>query len=439
MSLLHDYSALSKQLPNLSDAEAAALLYDWSIWARANQRIPPDDALTPAGIRWETWLILAGRGWGKTRVGAEAVRAEVEAGRAGRIAFVAPTAADARDVMVEGESGILAVSPPHFKPIYEPSKRRLTWPNGARATMYSAEDPESLRGPQHDLAWPDELAAWSYATDTWDMLSFGLRLGKRPRAIVTTTPKPIALIRQLLKSPRTLVTRGSTYENQANLAPSFIAAIKEKYEGTRLGRQEIFAEVLDDVPGALWQRSMFDTKIQNAPDLARVVVAVDPAVTSGEAADETGIVIAGKGVDGRAYILADHSCRLSPSGWAHRVLSASDTYSADRVIAEVNNGGDMVEMTLRSIAPNIPYKSVHASRGKRVRAEPIAALYEQGKVTHLQGLELLEDQMCSFVPDLRDGPDDRVDALVWALSELMLEPEIESYEVPSFSFGGTRF
>ncbi len=434
MSLLQDYSDLSKALPGLSDAEAAELLYTWSIWSRPNQRIPADHTLTPAGIPWETWLILAGRGWGKTRTGAEAVRGEVEGGRAERVAFIAPTAADARDVMVEGESGILAVSPLWNKPIYEPSKRRLTWPNGARATMYSAEDPESLRGPQHDLVWPDELAAWAYPTETWDMMSFGLRLGKRPRAIVTTTPKPINLIRQLIKNPRTIITRGSTYENQANLAPSFIAAIKEKYEGTRLGLQEIHAQILDDVPGALWQRSMFDEKLKEAPDMARVVVAVDPAVTSGEAADETGIVVAGKGVDGRGYILADLSCRLSPHGWAERVVNAFDVYKADRVVAEVNNGGDLVEATLRSVAPNIPYKKVHASRGKRVRAEPIASLYEQNKITHLHDLESLEDQLCSFVPDLRDGPDDRVDALVWALSELLLEPEVQESEPMSFSF-----
>ncbi len=423
MSLRQDYSDLSKVLPSLNNERAAKLLYDWSIWARSSQRMPDDDALTPAGMRWETWLILAGRGFGKTRTGAETVRAEVEAGRASRVAFIAPTAADARDVMVDGESGILAVSPPWFKPVYEPSKRRLTWPNGARATMYSAEDPESLRGPQHDLAWPDELAAWTYATETWDMLSFGLRLGKRPRAIVTTTPKPINLIRQLIKSPRTLITRGSTYENKANLAPSFISAIQEKYEGTRLGRQEIFAELLEDVPGALWQRHMFESKLHNAPALSRIVVAVDPAVTSGESSDETGVIVAGKGADGRAYVLRDASGRETPHGWAQIVSRLFNEYSADRVVAEVNNGGDMVEMTLRTASPDIPYKKVHASRGKRTRAEPIAALYEQGKVTHLHGLEALEDQLCGFVPDIRDGPDDRVDALVWALSELMLEPE----------------
>jgi phage terminase large subunit-like protein len=413
----------SELLANLTDTEALELLYDWSLWSRPNQRAPGGD--------WRTWLILAGRGFGKTRSGAEFVRGEIEAGRAGRAALVAPTAADARDVMVEGESGILAISPPWNKPLYEPSKRRLTWPNGAMATLFSADEPERLRGPQSDLAWCDEPASWRYP-EAFDMLRFGLRLGKSPRAVVTGTPKPIKLIRDLLKEDSTVVTRGSTYDNRANLAPAFLEQIKAKYEGTRLGLQEIYAQILDDVPGALWQRSMFGEKLREAPPMARVVVGVDPAVTSGEDSDETGIVVAGRGVDGRAYVLADFSCRLTPMGWADRVAAAYRDYGADRVIAEVNNGGDLVEMTLRTVAPNIPYKKVHASRGKRVRAEPIAALYEQGKVTHLQGLEVLEDQMCSFTPDTQSSPD-RLDALVWALSELMLEPETNRRQ-SSFSF-----
>lgn len=387
--------------------------YDWrGRWARPDQ-LPPDGD-------WRVWLLLAGRGYGKTRTGAEWAREQVEHHGRRRLALVAPTAADARDVMVEGESGILAIAPPWNRPLYEPSKRRLTWPNGAVATTYSADEPDRLRGPQHDAAWCDELAAWKYP-EAWDMLMFGLRLGSDPRAVVTTTPKPVRIIRELLAAPTTVVTRGSTFDNAANLAPAFLAQIVAKYEGTRLGRQELLAELLDDVPGALWQRGQLDTlRRKAAPDMARIVVAIDPAMTSGEDADETGIVVAGKGVDGHGYVLADLTCRLSPDGWARRAIEAARRYQADRIVAEVNNGGEMVEHTLRTVERSIPYKAVHASRGKRVRAEPVAALYEQGRVHHVGGFPELEDQMCTFVPDTFDGSPDRVDALVWALSELML-------------------
>lgn len=399
-----------KLLERLTDREAEEALYDWHLWARPNQ-LPPDGD-------WTTWLLLAGRGFGKTRTGAEFVRTEVEAGRAGRVALVAPTAADARDVMVEGESGILAISPPWNRPKYEPSKRRVTWDNGAIATLYSADEPERLRGPQHDLAWPDELAAWRYP-ETWDMLMFGLRLGQRPRVVVTTTPKPTRLIRELIANPHTAITRGSTYDNRANLAPAFLNSIVRKYEGTRLGRQELYAEMLDDTPGALWTRAMLEAaRFDGTPDLRRVVVAIDPAVTSGDDSDETGIIVAGHGVDGMFYVLADRTCRLSPDGWARRAIIALDDFSADRIVAEVNNGGDLVEATIRTVRRDVAYTKVHASRGKRVRAEPIAALYEQGKVKHARGLNALEDQMTTFVPDGGDGSPDRVDALVWAITEL---------------------
>lgn len=392
------------------------LLYEWRFWARPNQ-LPPEN--------WRhVWLILAGRGFGKTRTGAETVRWLVETGQAKRIALVAPTAADARDVMVEGESGILAVSRPDFKPEYEPSKRRITWPNGAVAYTYSAEEPDRLRGPQHDFAWCDELAAWKYPDDTWDNLIFGLRLGDNPRVVVTTTPKPIPLVRKLVNDPETVVTRGSTYENAANLPPSFLKEIRDKYEGTRLGRQEIFAEILDDVPGALWTRSMLDDlRVKKAPELVRVVVAIDPAVSSGEDSDETGIIVAGKGADGHGYVLDDLTCRMSPDGWATRAVNAYYKHEADRIVAEVNNGGDLVEATIRTVDRKIPYKAVRASKGKRTRAEPIAALYEQGKIHHVGSFPLLEDQMCNFTPDGYDGSPDRVDALVWALTELMLKGE----------------
>ncbi|MGE5589210.1 MAG: DNA-packaging protein [Bacillota bacterium] len=402
----------NKLLAELSDQEVLALLYDWPFWARPNQLPPPGD--------WRVWLVLAGRGFGKTRTGAEWLRDQVQNRGRGRLALVAPTAADARDVMVEGESGILAISPPWFRPVYEPSKRRLTWPNGAIATTYSADEPDRLRGPQHDGAWADELAAWKYP-DAWDMLMFGLRLGTDPRVVATTTPKPVRLIRELLASETTAVSRGSTYENAANLAPAFLQQIVTKYKGTRLGRQELDGEVLDDVPGALWTRkALDDLRRPAAPELVRVVVAIDPAVTSGEDSDETGIVVAGRGVDGHGYVLRDLSCRMSPDGWARRAVVAFQDHRADRIVAEVNNGGDLVEQVVRTVDRSVPYKAVHASRGKRVRAEPIAALYEQGKVHHVGGLPDLEDQMCSFLPEGGDKSPDRVDALVWALTELLL-------------------
>jgi phage terminase large subunit-like protein len=381
--------------------------YRWTMDARPNQLPPPGN--------WTTWLLLAGRGFGKTRCGAEWVRALAEAGKSPRIALVAPIASDARDVMVEGESGILAVSPSWFRPQYEPSKRRLTWPNGVIGTTYSADEPDRLRGPQHHAAWADEIAAWKHP-ETWDMLMLGLRLGTDPRIVATTTPKPVKLVRDLASSPTTHVTRGSTYDNAANLAPTFMAQIIQRYEGTRLGRQELAGELLDDYEGALWQRRMFDDR-RAAPDLVRVVVAVDPAVTANEGSDETGIVVAGEGVDKRWYVLADRSCRLSPDGWAKRAVAAYDEFAADRIVAEVNNGGDMVAATLRTVRPTIPYTAVHASRGKTIRAAPVAALYEQGRVSHTQPFDVLEDQLCTWLPDSGTSPD-RLDSLVWALTFL---------------------
>ena len=336
---------------------------------------------------------------------------------------MAPTAADTRDVMIEGESGILGISPPRFKPLYEPSKRRLTWPNGAIATTYSADEPDRLRGPQHDLAWVEELAAWRYP-DAWDMLMFGLRLGANPRTVVTTTPRPTRLVRELVKQESTHTTRGSTYENRANLAPAFFEKIISKYEGTRLGRQELYAEILDDVPGALWTRAGIPISAEPLPDLSRVVIGVDPAVTSGEDSDMTGIIAAAVDATGHYHVLADRSCRLTPDGWARRVITLYDELGADRIVAEVNNGGDLVEATIRTISKSASYKKVHASRGKRVRAEPIAALYEQGRVTHRPGLADLEDQMVTFLPEGNDGSPDRVDALVWALTELSTGREL---------------
>ena len=317
--------------------------------------------------------------------------------------------------MIEGESGILAISPPWKKPTYETSKRRLTWDNGAIATTFSSYEPDQLRGPQHDFYWADELRSFKYIEEVWSNLMLGLRLGLHPRGVITTTPSPISLIRQLINDPNTVMTRGSTYANRANLAASFYDHVVAKYAGTRLGRQEINAEMLDDVPGALWKRA--DILYRPAPDLQRVVVAIDPAVTSGEGSDETGIVAAGKGVDGFFYVLTDRSTRATPDAWARRGIKAFRDFKADRIIGETNNGGEMIELTLKTVDRNIPYKAVHASRGKQVRAEPISALYEQHKVFHTHEMKELEDQLLTWTPESGDSPD-RLDALVWALTEL---------------------
>jgi phage terminase large subunit-like protein len=409
-----------------ASAEQLALVYyAWSEWARPSQVPPPGD--------WRIWLLLAGRGFGKTRAGAEYVRARVREG-ARRIALVGPTAEDARDIMVEGESGILAISPPDEGPRYVSSKRRIVWPNGAIAALYSADEPRRLRGPQHDAAWCDELAAWRYP-EAWDMLMFGLRAGTDPRCVVTTTPRPIKLLRELLADPKVAVTRGTTYENRKYLAPAFFSQIVRKYEGTRLGRQELDAEILEDLPGALWNRGMIEACRTSRPpsDLVRVVVAIDPAARWSETANETGIVVAGKDADGIGWVLADLSGRYQPIDWAQAAVTAYRTHRADRIVAEINNGGDMVEATLRMVDPNVAFGAVHASRGKAARAEPVATLYEQGKVRHLGAFPILEDQMCAFMHDLGgwqstglDGgastSPDRVDALVWALSDLLVEP-----------------
>ena len=402
----------------LSPDEAATYNWDWDNWARDSQKPPPGD--------WRIWLLLAGRGFGKTRTGAEFVRARVGARKARRIALVAPTAADARDVMVEGDSGLLAIAPPWDRPVYEPSKRRLTWPDGAIATTYSADEPERLRGPQHDLAWCDELAAWRYP-EAWDMLMLGLRLGADPRAVVTTTPRPTKLIKTLVADPKVVVTRGSTAENRGNLAPAFLDQIVRRYEGTRLGRQELDAEILEDTPGALWSHGIIEAaRVTSAPGLRRIVVAIDPAAGSGEHSDETGIVIAGKDAAGHGYVLGDLSERYTPTEWAKAAIAAYRAHGADRIVAEVNNGGEMVEATLRMVDPGVPFTAVRASRGKAARAEPVAALYEQGRVHHVGALPRLEDQMCGFGRDFdraRAGySPDRVDALVWALTELMVQP-----------------
>ena len=400
---------LNPRLPKpTNDLERAALAWCWEAWARDDQLAPPGD--------WSVWLIKAGRGWGKTRVGAEWVRSVATPGA--RIALIGPTAADVRDVMIEGESGLLSVCEPWALPTYEPSKRRVTWPNGAMATAYSAEEPDRLRGPQHTHAWCDEVAAWAGA-ETWDMAMMGLRLGDKPRVVATTTPKMVPLMRTIQASPGLVVTRGRTLDNAANLAPSFLTGLMARYEGTRLGRQELEGEDLDDNPDALWSREVIDAcRLREAPDLVRVVVAIDPAVTSNADSDETGIVVAGLGADGRGYVLADRSGRFKPDAWARRAVEAYHEFKADRIVAEGNQGGEMVAHVLGTVEQGLPLRIVHATRGKATRAEPIAALYEQGRVSHVGGLPQLEDQLCTWTPG--GSSPDRLDALVWALTELML-------------------
>lgn len=386
---------------------------------RDTQRAPDGD--------WRTWLTLAGRGWGKTLAGAYDVATYGREHPGARIAIVARTFADARDTCVEGESGLLSLLDRASEvETWNRSLGELILTNGTRYKLFSADEPERLRGPQHHRAWSDELASWGRTSaaqqwpPAWDMLQMGLRLGSDPRNVITTTPRPSKLLKSLLADPTTALTRGKTLENVANLAPQFLEQIVGRYHGTRLGRQELDAEILEDVPGALWTLAMLEDR-RVAPELVRVVVAIDPAVSAGESSDETGIVVAGLGIDGRAYVLADRSCKLSPVGWAQRALNAYDEYSADLIIAEANNGGDLVASVLRTVRDQVPLKLVHASRGKQARAQPVAALYEQQKVSHTEVFGILEDQLVTWCPDDGSSPD-RLDALVWALTELLVTP-----------------
>lgn len=417
-------------IAGLDGASLEVLTHDWDLWAR-------DDQMPPEGD-WTAWLVLGGRGAGKTRTGAEWVRA-MATGRApfaeepaGRIALVGETLSDVRDVMIEGISGLLAIHPRAERPAWQPSRRKLTWPNGAVAQVFSAEDPEGLRGPQFDAAWADEVAKWRYAEATWDMLQFGLRLGSRPRQVATTTPRPVPLLKRLMADGRTVVSHAPTHRNAANLAPGFLETIVGRYAGTRLGRQELDGELIEDRADALWRRGAIEVaRVEDAPELARIVVAVDPPASSNAGADACGLVVAGLGADGMAYVLKDASeSGLRPAGWAARAVGLWRRFAADMLVAEVNQGGEMVAAVIREVDPGVPVTMVRATRGKWVRAEPVAALYEQGRVRHVGCHPALEDEMCDFGPaGLSSGRSpDRMDALVWAITALMLgrgaEPKV---------------
>ena len=328
-------------------------------------------------------------------------------------------------MIVEGESGLLAVFPPHERPIYEPSKRRITFHTGARGSLFSADEPERLRGPQCDTLWADEIGAWRYP-ETWDLAMMGLRLGSHPRWCATTTPRPTQLIKDLVKDPSVTTTVGSTYDNRANLAPQFLTQIIAKYEGTRLGKQEIEGILLTDTPGALWTWEMID-KAHHAgpiPEMRRVVVAIDPAVTSGEGSDDTGIIVAGFGKDDRGYVLADLTCDESPLGWAQKAIDAYDFWKADMIIGEGNNGGDLIEANIKTVRRFVPYRKVTASRGKLVRAQPVASLYEQNRISHCGSFKEMEEQMTGYVPDSGMPSPNNMDALVWAFTDLMVDSKM---------------
>ncbi|MDH7639590.1 DNA-packaging protein [Sphingomonas oryzagri] len=403
----------------LAEEDAIAMLADWRFWARPSQLPPPGD--------WRIWLVMAGRGFGKTRAGAEWVRGIAEADPQARIALVGATTADVRRVMIEGESGLLGIAPAGWRPRWEPSLGRLRWPNGAEARLFSASEPEALRGPQHSHAWCDEIAKWANGQETWDNLMLGLRLGSLPRVMATTTPRPVPLLRGLIGRDDVVVTGGRTRDNRQHLPPGFIAAVTADYAGTRLGRQELDGELIEEIEGAIWPRALIERcRVREAPEMARVVLGVDPPAGAGAGSDACGIVVAALGRDGIGYVIEDASVQgLAPEGWAAAVVSAARRHGADRVIAEANNGGAMVESVLRAGDAGLPVRLVHASRGKAARAEPVSVLYERGQVRHIGAFPALEDELAGFALDGRyEGPGrspDRADALVWALTALLLE------------------
>jgi phage terminase large subunit-like protein len=402
----------SRILDGLTPDEAALLLRHWPFWARPSQLPPPK---TAAGGDWRIWLFLGGRGAGKTRAGAEWIAAQVRSAKARRIGLIGATARDARQVMVEGESGILAVTEGVS---FQPSNRLLRWPGGAEARLLSAADPDSFRGHQFDCIWGDEFAKWEAPQTALDMALMALRLGEDPRLLLTTTPRAIPALKALLAAPDVAVTRAGTGENAANLAGGFVAYLNRRYAGTRLGRQELEGAVIEDNEQALWRRAWIEAaRLRTAPFLPRVVVAVDPP--AGCHGDECGIVVAGRDLDGDGYVLADRSAAgLSPAAWAARAAQAYEDFQADAIIAEANQGGEMVRSVLRQAGTHLPVTLVHASRGKLARAAPAAALYEQGRVHHIGSFPQLEDQMCQYDGRPAAKSPDRMDALVWALADL---------------------
>ena len=408
----------SRVLRGYSQKDIARLIYDWNTWAREDQQLPGGD--------WFAWALISGRGAGKTRTGAETVKTWVGGPDSPpiRIALVAESAADARDIMVQGESGIISISPPWNRPEYSPSKRRLTWPNGSIAIHFSGDKPDQLRGPQFHKAWVDEIAKFQYPQEVWDNLEMGLRLGDKPQAVVTTTPRPIPIIKELMNDPATVISRVSTYENLGNLPTSFIRRVLAKYEGTRLGRQELHAELLMDTPGALWNADLIEanrTTPRNLPDFKRSVVGVDVATSAEEYSNETGIVGVSKGENNKCYVRFDRSGAYSPNDWATKAIKLYFEIGASRLIAEKNQGGEMIKTIIHSVNANIPVKLVHASKSKQARAEPVAALMEQGRIKHVGMFSEMEDQMIVTTPEgyLGTGSPDRMDAMVWAVTELM--------------------
>jgi phage terminase large subunit-like protein len=427
-----DPDQLRTLLDSLTTEEKAQLLYRWGSWRRAQQAPPEGD--------WTGWLIDAGRGWGKTRTGAETVRHWVENEGIKRIGIVSETSADNRDIVVEGESGLMNICPPWNMPEYEPSKRRVTWPNGAIATLYDAREPNQLRGPQHEKMWFDELAKYRYAEQVFDMAMFGLRLGAKPQWIATTTPLPTPFFKALLKRPDVVITKGKTTDNIANLSPTFRKTVIERYAGTRLGRQELDAELIDDVVGALWtRRGIEENRVGVVPVLKRVVVSIDPATTSKKTSNEHGIITVGLGVDNQGYVLDDVSGIMTPDQMTRRALGCYVRHKADAIVVETNNGGDFIPALIKTGDPNANVIDVHAARGKVVRAEPISALYDQGRVHHVGVFPTLEDQMTQFTREIAASRDDetlspdRVDALVWGLTELF--PDVVSVMQTALGYG----
>jgi phage terminase large subunit-like protein len=417
-------------LAGLSRPQLEALPYAWEFWARPDQLPPPRNR--DGYPDWRTWLLLGGRGSGKTRSAAEWVRGGIESGRRFQVGIVGPTADALRRIQVEGPSGILSVCPPWNRPTYEPSTRRITWESGAVCHLFSAEEPDRLRGPNLDAAWADELTSWANAESTWDNLQMCLRVpgpqGHAPQCVVSTTPKLQPLLKAILAAPSTVTTRARTADNAANLDASTLAYLQQKYGGTTLGRQELDAELLEDLDGALWNRALLDAcRVQRVPcDLRRIVVAIDPSGGSNKGNAETGIIVAGRGTDGHAYVTRDASGRCSPADWGRRAVDAYRDARADRIVCEINYGGAMVEATIRAVDANVSIKMVTASRGKAVRAEPVVALYEQRRVHHVGEFPDLEDQLCGWDP-MESGPSpDRLDALVWAVSELLVEPQAKA-------------